>query len=68
MSNDVRAQRLDEAVAAAGELIGYLEEKGPVTPAQARLIVLAVVRATVPHAEGWEVRESAARIVAEDTK
>jgi hypothetical protein len=63
---NIRAQRIDEAVAAAGELIGFLEERGPVTPAQARLVVLAVVRATVPHAEGWEIRESAVRIAAEE--
>jgi hypothetical protein len=65
LDNDVRANRLDTAVSAAGELIGALMDRGPINPPQARLIVEAVVRATVPNAEGFEVRESAARIVAE---
>jgi hypothetical protein len=60
-----RTERIDAAVSAAGELIGCLLIEGPVTPGQARLIVEGVVRATVPNAEGFEVRESAARIVAE---
>ena len=59
-----RTERIDAAVSAAGELIGCLLIEGPVTPGQARLIVEGVVRATVPNAEGFEVRESAARIVA----
>ena len=62
---DARTERIDAAVSAAGELIGCLLQEGPVTPGQARLIVEGVVRATVPNAEGFEVRESAARIVAE---
>ena len=60
-----RADRIDDAVSAASELIGHLQDQGPVTPGQARLIVLAAVRAAVPGAETWEVRESAARIAAE---
>jgi hypothetical protein len=62
---DARTERIDAAVSAAGELIGCLLIEGPVTPGQARLIVEGVVRATLPNAEGFEVRESAARIVAE---
>jgi hypothetical protein len=63
--DDVRACRIDTAVSAAGELIGLLMTKGPVTPAQARLIVEATVRSAVPNFEGWEIRDSASRIVAE---
>lgn len=57
-----RANRIDEAVSAAGELIGMLMTKGPVGPGQARLIVEAVVRAAVPNFEGWEIRDAALRI------
>jgi hypothetical protein len=60
-----RTERIDAAVSAGGELIGFLQQEGPVTPGQARLIVEAVVRAAVPNAEDWEVRESAARIATE---
>jgi hypothetical protein len=59
---NARTDRIDDAVASAGELIGFLQQEGPVTPGQARLIVEAVVRAAVPNADDWEVRESAARI------
>ena len=62
---DARTERIDDAVASAGELIGFLQQEGPVTPGQARLIVEAVVRAAVPNAKDWEVRESAARIATE---
>jgi hypothetical protein len=62
---ETRTERIDAAVSAAGELIGCLLIEGPVTPGQARLIVEAVVRATVPNAEYWEVREGAARIATE---
>jgi hypothetical protein len=63
--SDARTERIDSAVSAAGELIGFLFQEGPVTPGQARLIVEAVVRAAVPNAKGFEVRESAARIAGE---
>jgi hypothetical protein len=63
--SDARTSRIDDAVGAAGELIGLLMTKGPVGPGQARLIVEAVVRAAIPNAQVFEVRESAARIVAE---
>jgi hypothetical protein len=62
---DTRANRIDDAVSAAGELIGMLMTKGPVGPGQARLIVEAVVRAAVPNFEGWELRDSARRIASE---
>ena len=64
MSN-ARIDQIDAAVSAAGELIGLLMTKGSVGPAQARLIVEAVVRAAVPNFESWEIRDSARRIVAE---
>jgi hypothetical protein len=62
---NVRSERIDDAVAKAGELIGALMTKGPVGPGQARLIVEAVVRAAVPNFEGWEVRDAAKRIASE---
>jgi hypothetical protein len=65
MSDNARTDRIDGAVAKAGELIGALQEKGEVTPGQARLIVEAVVGAAVPNAEGFEVRDSAERVAAD---
>ena len=62
-----RAERIDDAVGAAGELIGLLMTKGPIEPGQARLIVEAVVRARVPNFEEWEIRDSATRIAAGKT-
>ena len=62
---NARSNRIDDAVSAAGELIGMLMTKGPVGPGQARLIVEAVVRAAVPKFERWELRDSANRIAAE---
>jgi hypothetical protein len=64
MSN-ARTERIDAAVGAAGELIGFLLQEGAVTPGQARLIVEAAVRAAVPNAKNFEVRDSAARIAGE---
>ena len=64
MSN-ARTDRIDAAVGAAGELIGFLLEEGPISPGQARLIVEGVVRAAVPNAKNFEVRDSAARIAGE---
>ena len=61
----VRANRIDDAISAAGELIGMLMTSGPVGPGQARLIVEAAVRAAVPNFEGWEVRDAAKRIADE---
>jgi len=63
--SDARTDRIDNAVGAAGSLIGALLEAGPVTPGQARLIVEAVIRAMVPNAETFEVRDSATRIAGE---
>jgi hypothetical protein len=63
--SDARTDRIDAAVGAAGELIGFLLEEGPVTPGQARLIVEATVRAAVPNAKNFEVRDSAARVATE---
>jgi hypothetical protein len=64
-SSNARTDRIDAAVSAGGELIGLLLQEGPVTPGQARLVVEAVVRAAVPNAEDWELRESATRIATE---
>jgi hypothetical protein len=63
-----RTNKIDAAVAAAGELIGNLMHKGTINPEQAGLIVRAAVRAAVPNFEEFEVRESAERIVAEVEK
>jgi hypothetical protein len=63
--SDARTERIDACVSKAGEFIGALQQHGSVTPNQAKLIVEAVVRAAVPNAEDWEVRESAARIATE---
>jgi hypothetical protein len=57
-----RTDRIDAAVSAAGELIGFLQDAGPVNGAQARLIIEAAVRAEVANAEEWEIRDSAKRI------
>jgi hypothetical protein len=65
MSADIRADKIDTAVSAAGRLIGLLMTEGPVTPAQARLIVEGTVRSAVPNFEAWEVRESAKRLAEE---
>jgi hypothetical protein len=65
MTTNVRANRIDDAVSAAGELIGLLMTKGPVGSGQARLIVEAVVRAVVPNFEGWELHDAATRIAGE---
>jgi hypothetical protein len=64
MSN-VRTDRIDNAVSAGAELLGFLSREGPITPGQARLVIEAAVRAVVPNARDWEVRESAARIATE---
>jgi len=60
---NVRIDRIDAALGAAGELISALMEKGPVTPDQAHLLVMAAVRAKVSNVEEFEVRERAALIV-----
>ena len=65
---NTRADKIDAAVAAAGELIGTLMIEGPINPKQAGLIVTAAVRAAVPNFEEFEVRKSAERIVGEIEK
>ena len=60
--SDARTERIDAAVGAGGELIAALMDEGPINPRQARLIVLAAVRAAVPNFQEWEVRKSAERI------
>jgi hypothetical protein len=58
-----RADQIDAALGAAGELISALMEAGPVTKEQAHLLVMAAVRAKVSNVEEFEVRERAALIV-----
>jgi hypothetical protein len=62
MSN-TRADKIDAALGAAGELIGALMEVGPVNSKQAHLLVMAAVKAKVSNIEEHEVRERAALIV-----
>ena len=57
-----RADRIDNAVSAASELITALMDLAPVTPQQARLIMMAAARAVVTNIEEFEVRDSAQRI------
>lgn len=63
--SDARANRIDLCVSKAGEFIGALQQHGAITPNQAKLIVEAAVRAEVPNAKEWEIRQSAARIAAD---
>jgi hypothetical protein len=63
--SDARTDRIDDAVSAGVELLGFLSRQGPITPGQARLVIEAAVRAVVPNAKDWEVRESATRIADE---
>jgi hypothetical protein len=60
-----RADRIDNAVSAASELITALMDLAPVTPQQARLIMMAAARAVVTNIEEFEVRDSAQRIAGE---
>ena len=61
----VRTERIDAAVSAAGQLISALSEKGPINSDQADLLVTASVRAIVPNAKDWEIRDGAVRILKE---
>jgi hypothetical protein len=60
-----RNDRIDDAVSAASELIAALTDLGPVTPQQAKLILVAAARAAVLNIEEFEVRASAQRIAGE---
>lgn len=62
---NIRTERIDAAVSAAGELISALSEKGPINSDQADLLVTASVRAIVPNAEDWEIHDGAVRILKE---
>lgn len=64
MTDNARTKKLDRAVSAAGELIGFLGELGPINGAQAKLIIEAAVRACVPRFERWEIEESVKRVAA----
>lgn len=59
---DTRADRIDNAVSAASELIGFLQDVGPVNGAQAKLIIEAAVRASVANVAEWEIRDSVKRV------
>ena len=63
-----RTDRIDDAVSAASELIAALMDFGPITPQQAKLIMVATARAAVTNIEEFEVRDSALRIVGEIEK
>ena len=60
-----RAEKIDAAVSDAGRLISALLGKGPLTPAQCNVLVMAAARAVVPNFEEWEARDSAIRVVGE---
>ena len=60
-----RANRIDDAVSAASELIAALMDLGPIAPAQAKLIMVAAARSAVKNIEEFEVRDSAQRIAGE---
>jgi hypothetical protein len=62
---NVREERIDLAVCGASELIAALQDHGAVTTGQAKLIVEAAVRASVPNAEQHEIRASAKRVAAD---
>jgi len=60
-----RTDRIDNAVSAASELIAALMDFGPVTPQQAKLIMVAAARAVVTNIEEFEIRDSAVRVAGE---
>ena len=60
-----RADRIDDAVARASELITALLDLGPVTPQQAKLIMVAAANAAVTNIKEFEVRDSAQRVATE---
>jgi hypothetical protein len=60
-----RADKIDDAIGAASELIAALMDLGPIAPAQAKLIMMAAARAAVTNIEEFEVRDSAQRIAGE---
>ena len=62
---DPRTDKIDDAIAAASELIAALMDLGPIAPAQAKLIMMAAARAAVTNIEEFEVRASATRVAAE---
>ena len=63
-----RTDKIDDAIAAASELIAALMDLGPIAPAQAKLIMMAAARAAVTNIEEFEVRASATRVAAEIEK
>jgi hypothetical protein len=65
MSSDVRADKIDAAMASAGELIAALEREGPLSGKHVRLIVEASVRSVVPNFQPFELRASAERVCAD---
>jgi hypothetical protein len=63
-----RGEKIDVAVCAAGQLISALTERGPLNPAQIRVLIEAAVRHVVPNFVKWELRESVTRILADFEK
>ena len=45
---NLREEKIDAAICAAGALISALLEQGPLTPAQAEVIIAAAVAKAVP--------------------
>jgi hypothetical protein len=60
-----RSDRLDAAVATAGQLVSALLEKGPLTQAQVALLIRAAGRAAVPNFQDWEAHDAARRVLAD---
>jgi hypothetical protein len=63
MTDNIREERIGQAVCAAAELVSALQAEGPVNPAQAVVLMLAAARAKVPNVEDFEVRDVARRVV-----
>ena len=60
-----RTDKIDDAIAAATELIAALLDLGRIAPAQAKLIMMAAAKAAVTNIQEYEVRVSATRVAAE---
>jgi hypothetical protein len=60
-----RADRIDDAVSRASEVITALMDLGPIAPAQAKLIMMAAARAAVTNIQEFEVRDAAQRVAGE---
>ena len=65
---NLREEKIDAAICAAGALISALLEQGPLTPAQAEVIITAAVAKAVPNFALFEIRERAKVIAADVNK